>query len=98
MVRQSLYEIKSPQLKDIKKQQEEMLKGLRKISVEFKNSADNNSQLSKDLVTAKNLKYEYFDVQNAQERRVFWLELFLKNGLMNLSNPPSEMIQFLVIQ
>jgi bacillithiol biosynthesis cysteine-adding enzyme BshC len=98
MVRQSLYEIKSPQLKDIKKQQEEILKGLRKISVEFKNSTDNNSQLSKDLVIAKNLKNDYFDVQNAQERRLFWLELFLKNGLMNLSNPKLELIQFIVIQ
>jgi bacillithiol biosynthesis cysteine-adding enzyme BshC len=97
-VRQSLYEIKSPQLKDIKKQQEEMLKGLKKISVEFKNSAESNSQLSKDIITAKTIKNEYFDVQNTQERRLFWLELFLKNGLMNLSNPQSELIQFLVIQ
>jgi len=98
MVRQSLYEIKSPQLKDIKKQQEEMLKGLRKISVEFKNSADNNSQLSKDLVTAKNLKNEYFDVQNAQERRLFWLELFLKNGLMNMDfRFNKDLVKFIVV-
>jgi len=97
-VRQSLYEIKSLQLKDVKKQQEEMLKVLRKISVEFKNSAENNSQLSKDLLTVKTIKNEHFDAQNAQERRLFWLELFLKNGLMNMYfRFNKDLVKFIVI-
>jgi len=94
-VRQSLYEIKSIQLKDIKKQQEEMLKGLKKISVEFKNSTENNSKLSKDLSSAKAIKNEYFDVQNAQERRLFWLELYLKGVLYNSHISKSEYISFI---
>jgi bacillithiol biosynthesis cysteine-adding enzyme BshC len=98
-VRQSLYDIKSPLLKGMKKQQDEMLKALKKIAVEYKNSAKNNSQLSKDLVNAKNLKNEYFDVQNAQERRLFWLEIYLKSGLvLNLVNSMNkEIISFLLI-
>lgn len=94
-VRQSLYEIKSPQLKDIKKQQEEMLKGLKKISVDFKNSAENHSKLSKDLIIAKDLKKEYFDVQNAQERRLFWFELYLKGVLNNSHISKTEYISFI---
>ena len=97
-VRQSLYEIKSPLLKDIKKQQEEMLKGLSKISVEFKNSADNNSQLSKDLITAKSIKNEYFDVQNAQERRLFWLELYLNGVLGDLQIPELDYFVFIELK
>ena len=94
-VRQSLYEIKSPQLKYIKKQQDEMLKGLNKISVEFKNSAENSSQLSKDLLTAKNLKNDYFDIQNAQERRLFWLELYLNGFDYNEIISKTEIISFI---
>ncbi len=94
-VRQSLYEVKSMQLKEIKKQQEEMLKGLKKISVEFKNSTENNSKLSKDLSTAKAIKNVYFDVQNAQERRLFWLELYLKGVLYNSHISKSEYISFI---
>lgn len=94
-VRQSLYEIRSPQLKDIKKQQDEMLKGLKKISLEFKNSAENNSQLSKDLTTAKNLKNENFDVQNAQERRLFWLELYLNGIFCNSPISKTKYISFI---
>ena len=99
-VRQSLYEIKSAQLKEIKKQQEEMLKGLRRISAEFKCSEGNDSQLSKDLTTARILKNEYFDVQNAQERNLFWLELYLKDGLFlnSENNNAQEIISFLLIQ
>jgi len=76
------------------------LKGLKKISVEFKNSAENNSQLSKDLLIAKTLKNEYFDVQNAKERRLFWLELYLKDGLFlnSVNNINKELISFLLIQ
>lgn len=94
-VRQSLYEIKSPQLKDIKKQQDEMLKGLNKISMEFKNSAENSSQLSKDLLTAKKLKNDYFDIQNAQERRLFWLELYLNGFDYNEIISKTEIISFI---
>jgi len=94
-VRQSLYDIKSPHLKDIKKQQDEMLKGLKKISLEFKNSAENNSQLSKDLVTAKNLKNEYFDIHNAQERRLFWLELYLNGIFCNSPILKTKYISFI---
>jgi uncharacterized protein YllA (UPF0747 family) len=95
-VRQSLYEIKSPQLKDIKKQQEEMLKGLNKISVEFKNSAENNSQLSKDINTAKIIKNDCFDLQNAQERKLYWLELYLNGGILNSPISKTNFISFIV--
>jgi uncharacterized protein YllA (UPF0747 family) len=94
-VRQSLYEIKSPQLKDIKKQQEEMLKGLKKISTEFKNSAENDNQLSKDINTAKTIKNEYFDLQNAQERGLFWFELYLNGIFCNSPISKTKYISFI---
>ena len=77
-----------------------MLKGLRRISAEFKSSEGNDSQLSKDLITAKTLKNEFFDVQNAQERKLFWFELYLKYGLFfnSNNNMTKEILSFLLIQ
>lgn len=97
-VRKSLYNLKSPQLKDMKKLQEDMVKELKKISADYKTSPETAGQLAKDLQTAKQLKSEYFDVKNPQERRLFWLELYLKCGLLKSNDFSDNLICFLVLQ
>jgi len=77
---QSLYEIKDPSLKNIKKENEQFLRNLQKISSDYKTGANAESEISTLLLTLKSLKESAFNEANPQERTLYCLEYLVKYG------------------
>jgi uncharacterized protein YllA (UPF0747 family) len=77
---QSLYEIKDPSLKNIKKENEQFLRNLQKISSDYKTGANAESEISTLLQTLKSLKESAFNEANPQERTLYCLEYLIKYG------------------
>ncbi len=77
---QSLYEIKDPSLKNIKKENEQFLRNLQKISSDYKSGANAESEISTLLQTLKSLKESAFSESNPQERTLYCLEYLVKYG------------------
>lgn len=76
----SLYGIQYDGLKSIKKDHLEVIKQLKKISLEHKNDPESASQLAKELSIAKNIKQTYFNEDLPQERVLHWSEIFIFQG------------------
>jgi len=77
---QSLYEIKEPSLKNIKKENEQFLRSMQKISADYKSGATAESEISALLQTLKSLKESTFNESNPQERTLSCLEYLVKYG------------------
>ncbi len=77
-VRTQLHSIGYPNLKEVKKEQEEMIKRLRQASKSYKAGEWGENELSRKLTKLKQLKSSGFDSKNPWERSTFILELMLK--------------------
>ncbi len=80
LVRSQLHSIGYPNLKEVKKEQEEMLKRLRQASKSYKAGEWGENDLSRKLAKLRQLKTSGFDSKNPWERTTFLIELMLKWG------------------
>jgi len=93
LVRSQLHSIGYPNLKEVKKEQEEMIKRLRQAFKSYKAGEWGENELSKKLSKLKQLKTSGFDAKNPWERSTFILELMLKYGFRwNLNSVPLDEI------
>lgn len=76
---ESLYQIKHPQLKEIKKAHQEVLKALQQTADTFMETGF-EGHIAPKLKQLKNLKATAFNETAPQERRLFWLEWAFKLG------------------
>lgn len=97
LVRTQLHSIGYPNLKEVKKEQEEMIKRLRQASKSYKAGEWGENELSRKLTKLKQLKALGFDSKNPWERSTFILELMLKYGFRWKQNsvPLDEIDEFI---
>ncbi len=79
-VRSQLHSIGYPSLKEVKKEQEEMIKRLRQASKSYKAGEWGENELSRKLTKLSQLKNAGFDSSKPWERITFIFELMLKFG------------------
>lgn len=79
-VRSQLHSIGYPSLKEVKKEQEEMIKRLRQASKSYKAGEWGENELSRKLTKLSQLKNAGFDSSKPWERSTFIFELMLKFG------------------
>ncbi len=78
-IRTQLHAISYPQLKEVKKEHEEMIKKLRAASRSYKSGEWGENELSRSINRLKQLKAAGFDSSNPWERKIFIIEIMLKS-------------------
>ena len=76
---ESLYQIKHPQLKEIKKEHQAVLKALQQTADAFMESGF-EGHIAPKIKQLRNLKTTVFNETAPQERRLFWMEWAFKLG------------------
>jgi bacillithiol biosynthesis cysteine-adding enzyme BshC len=78
-IRTQLHAISYPQLKEVKKEHEEVIKKLRAASRSYKSGEWGDNELSRSISRLKQLKAAGFDSSNPWERKIFIIEIMLKS-------------------
>lgn len=78
-IRTQLHAISYPQLKEVKKEHDEMIKKLRAASRSYKSGEWGENELSRSINRLKQLKAAGFDSSNPWERKIFIIEIMLKS-------------------
>ena len=78
-IRTQLHAISYPQLKEVKKEHEEMIKKLRAVSRSYKSGEWGENELSRSINRLKQLKSSGFDSSIPWERKIFIIEIMLKS-------------------